>query len=169
LDEEEEGDDAGMEEDEANVEMEVEDKKGPSSKKAKKRTPKGKALLEQEDNVVMEGYENEEEGEERNGKEWRGERGKSDRLFVVEGVTHFLGGAGLSVYMDNSEDPYVTIPDHEDMSDEEDVVIRKDDAVILVGRTEDVRESRVVLCCGESRSISHSGFLGAKLSRSADL
>jgi periodic tryptophan protein 1 len=40
------------------------------------------------------------------------------------GATMFLGGRNLTYYKDNTEDPYITLPDGEDDSDDEDTHIR---------------------------------------------
>jgi len=55
----------------------------------------------------------------------------------AEGTSMLLVGQNLTVYQSNNEDPYITVPDEGDVSDEEDVLIRKTDAVLLIGKTED--------------------------------
>jgi periodic tryptophan protein 1 len=54
-----------------------------------------------------------------------------------EGATVFLSGANLTVFGSNSADPYITIPDEEDESDDEDLMLKPTDALLCVGRTEE--------------------------------
>lgn len=50
-----------------------------------------------------------------------------------------LGGHKLVVHENNAEDPYVTIPDHEDYDeeDDEDLLVKQTDVMICVGKTEE--------------------------------
>jgi periodic tryptophan protein 1 len=58
-----------------------------------------------------------------------------------EGAELFLAGKSLSVFEDNTEDPYITLADGADEeSDEEDQIIHPTDAVIVCGRSEAQRE-----------------------------
>lgn len=56
-----------------------------------------------------------------------------------EGAELMLGGSKLVVHENNADDPYVTVPDHEDYDeeDDEDLVVKKSDIVICVGKTEE--------------------------------
>jgi periodic tryptophan protein 1 len=59
----------------------------------------------------------------------------------VVGAELFLGGHNLTVFQSNEEDPYIQVPDDEDESDEEDLVIKPTDGVIVVGKTEEEQSS----------------------------
>lgn len=50
-----------------------------------------------------------------------------------------LGGHKLVVHTNNADDPYVTVPDHEDYDeeDDEDLLVKQTDIVLCVGRTEE--------------------------------
>ena len=53
-----------------------------------------------------------------------------------EGASMMLGGKQLNVFASNSEDPYITVPDENDQSDEEgDTAITSEDFVFTVGTT----------------------------------
>jgi len=69
-----------------------------------------------------------------------------------EGAELFLGGTKLAVHASNSEDPYITRPDHEDSDDEEaeDLEVKKTDVLIAVGKTEDEASSVEVYLYEES-------------------
>lgn len=56
-----------------------------------------------------------------------------------EGAELFLGGQRLTVHSNNRLDPYITVPDEEDVDEEEegDLRISTEDVVLCVGRTED--------------------------------
>lgn len=56
-----------------------------------------------------------------------------------EGAELMLGGRALTVHASNADDPYVTVPDHEDFDeeDDEDLAVKPTDVLIAVGRTED--------------------------------
>jgi hypothetical protein len=45
------------------------------------------------------------------------------------------------VHETNQQDPYITVPDEDDESDEDDVDIGANDSVLLVGRTEEEHSS----------------------------
>jgi len=49
----------------------------------------------------------------------------------------WLAGKNLTVFNSNTDDPFITIPDHEDQSDEEDNTIKSTDSLILVGNTKE--------------------------------
>uniref|UniRef100_A0A7S4DP22 Anaphase-promoting complex subunit 4 WD40 domain-containing protein n=1 Tax=Lotharella globosa TaxID=91324 RepID=A0A7S4DP22_9EUKA len=53
-----------------------------------------------------------------------------------EGVHMVLGATNLTVFRDNTDDPYITVDDPDIESDEEDAVIRPTDFVLLAGHTE---------------------------------
>lgn len=58
-----------------------------------------------------------------------------------EGATMFLGGKELTVFESNTEDPYITVGDDGDASDDEDTRIRPNDLVLLAGRTDQGQSS----------------------------
>jgi periodic tryptophan protein 1 len=55
-----------------------------------------------------------------------------------DGVVGVLAGAGLSVYSTNNEDPYITLPDADDDSEnDEENMIRPSDSIILACHSEE--------------------------------
>jgi periodic tryptophan protein 1 len=54
---------------------------------------------------------------------------------MLVGAQMMLGGKTLNVFQSNTDDPYITVPDEDDKSDDEDAAIKSDDFVFTVGST----------------------------------
>ena len=53
------------------------------------------------------------------------------------GALRLFGSGPLTVFRDNKDDPYLTLPESDEDSEREDFVIRPTDHLILAARTED--------------------------------
>ena len=69
-----------------------------------------------------------------------------------------LGGQKLTVFQSNSEDPYITVPDEIDESDDEDEMILETDSVICTGVTSEehsVMQMHIFEESGENLYVHH--------------
>lgn len=111
-DEGDEGDDDAKLSDDEDEGEDEEETKDAGSTPAMDGDEDEEAMLKE---LGMEGYDEEEEA----------------------GAEIFLGGKNLTVHADNADDPYITVPDDADASDDEDLALSDKDAIILVGKTEE--------------------------------
>jgi periodic tryptophan protein 1 len=132
-DDNEEEDEAEAEEKDSDAAMEADEDEAESAKQKQKKDKKGKSKKQPEreadpaeldvetkmlEELNMDAYDESDEGEEAD-------------------PVKLLGGRALTMYESNEDDPLVTLPDEEDVSDDEDAVVLPTDAVIVTGRTED--------------------------------